>query len=95
MKKQSQRFESVWDAVADTPGEAANLQARSALMIALTENIKAQGLTQAEAAQRLGVTQPRVSDLMRGKVDLFGLDTLVNMLASAGLRVSMQVVPAV
>lgn len=94
MKKQSQRFESVWDAVADTPGEAANLQARSALMIALTENIKAQGLTQAEAARRLGVTQPRVSDLMRGKVDLFGLDTLVNMLASAGLRVSMQVVSA-
>jgi predicted XRE-type DNA-binding protein len=86
-----QRFESVWDAIADTPGEAANLQARSALAIALTEMIKQRGLTQAEAAKRLGVTQPRVSDLMRGKLDLFSLDTLVNMLASAGLRVELRV----
>lgn len=86
-----QRFESVWDAIADTPGEAANLQARSTLAIALTEMIKQRGLTQAEAAKRLGVTQPRVSDLMRGKLDLFSLDTLVNMLASAGLRVELRV----
>ncbi|MCK9510607.1 MAG: XRE family transcriptional regulator [Pigmentiphaga sp.] len=86
-----QRFESVWDALADTPGEAANLQARSALAIALTEVIKQRGLTQAEAAKRLGVTQPRVSDLMRGKLDLFSLDTLVNMLAAAGLRVELRV----
>lgn len=86
-----QRFESVWDAIADTPGEAANLQARSVLAIALTEMIKQRGLTQAEAAKRLGVTQPRVSDLMRGKLDLFSLDTLVNMLASAGLRVELRV----
>lgn len=85
-----QRFESVWDALADTPGEAANLQARSALAIALTEVIKQRGLTQAEAAKRLGVTQPRVSDLMRGKLDLFSLDTLVNMLAAAGLRVELR-----
>jgi len=86
-----QRFESVWDAIANTPGEAANLQARSALAISLTEMIKQRGLTQAEAAKRLGVTQPCVSDLMRGKLDLFSLDTLVNMLASAGLRVEIRV----
>lgn len=86
-----QRFDSVWDALEDTAGEAENMKARSALMIAIAERIQAQGMTQAAAAKRLGVTQPRVSDLIRGKVDLFSLDMLVNMLASAGLRVQMQI----
>lgn len=86
-----QRFDSVWDALEDTAGEAENMKARSALMIAIAERIRAQGMTQAAAAKRLGVTQPRVSDLIRGKVDLFSLDMLVNMLASAGLRVQMQI----
>ncbi|MFJ1260694.1 helix-turn-helix domain-containing protein [Cupriavidus sp. CuC1] len=86
-----QRFDSVWDALENTPGEAANMKARAALMIAITERIKAEGLTQADAAKRLGVTQPRVSDLMRGKIDLFSLDMLVNMLAQAGLRVDISV----
>jgi predicted XRE-type DNA-binding protein len=57
----------------------------------LEQHIKAQGWTQAEAARLLGVTQPRVSDLMRGKIDLFGLDTLVNMLTAAGLRVELRI----
>ena len=69
-------FASVWDAIEDTPAAAANLKLRSALMIALKEQIERQGWTQAEAARRFGVTQPRVSDLMRGKIDLFGLDML-------------------
>jgi predicted XRE-type DNA-binding protein len=59
-------------------------------MIALKEQIERRGWTQAEAAGRFGVTQPRVSDLMRGKIDLFGLDTLVNMAAAAGLQVEMR-----
>jgi predicted XRE-type DNA-binding protein len=87
----NQRFGSVWDATEATVGEAAVMKARSALMIVIAEHIRALGLTQTEAARRLGVTQPRVSDLTRGKVDLFSLDTLVNMLATAGLRVDMQV----
>ncbi|PLC49574.1 transcriptional regulator [Pollutimonas subterranea] len=86
-----QRFESVWDAISDTPGEAANLKARSALIIILIEMIKRHGLTQAEAAKQLGVTQPRISDLMRGKIDLFSLDTLVNMLAAGGLHIELRV----
>ena len=53
-----------------------------------------QGLTQVQAAKLLGVTQPRVSDLMRGKIDLFALDTLVNMLSDAGLHVEMHVTQA-
>jgi predicted XRE-type DNA-binding protein len=85
------RYASVWDAIEDTPAEAENMKLRSALMIVLNEYIKGEGWTQAEAAQRLGVTQPRVSDLMRGKIDLFGLDTLVNMATSVGLKVQMHV----
>jgi predicted XRE-type DNA-binding protein len=85
------RYASVWDAIEDTPAEAENMKLRSALMIVLKEYIKGKGWTQAEAAQRLGVTQPRVSDLMRGKIDLFGLDTLVNMATSVGLKVQMRV----
>lgn len=84
-------FASVWDAIADTPAEAENMRLRSALMMALERHIKVQGWSQADAARRLGVTQPRVSDLMRGKIDLFSLDTLVNMVTAAGLHVDMQV----
>jgi len=84
-------FGSVWDAIEDPPAEAENMKLRSGLMMALEQHIKANGWTQAEAAGVLGVTQPRVSDLMRGKIDLFGIDTLVNMLTAAGLRVEMHV----
>ena len=85
-----QRFTSVWDAIKDTPGEAAHMKARSELMMAIAENIRKNGLTQAEAAKLFGVTQPRVSDLVRGKIDLFSIDTLVQMLACAGMRVEMK-----
>jgi predicted XRE-type DNA-binding protein len=89
MKKR--RFKSVWDAIEDTPGEAANMKTRSALMMAIAGYIKERRLTQAEAAKALGITQPRVSDLIRGKVHLFSIDTLVNMLSVAGFRVDMRV----
>ena len=85
------RFASVWDAIENTPAEAASMKARAELMNSIIELVRKQGLTQSEAAKRLGVTQPRVSDLMRGKVDLFSLDTLVDMLALAGRRVGLKV----
>jgi predicted XRE-type DNA-binding protein len=88
------RYASVWDATEDTPGEAKNMKLRAALMMALEEHIKRQGWTQGEAARRLGVTQPRVSDLVRGKIDLFSLDALVNMAVAAGLHVDLRVVDA-
>ena len=84
-------FASVWDAIEDTPAEAENMKLRSTLMMALEDHIKNQGWTQAEAARRLAVTQPRVSDLLRGNIQLFGLDTLVNMVVAAGLQVEMHV----
>jgi len=80
-----QRFQSVWDAIEDTPQLAASMRARSELIIELTELIKKRGMTQADAARMFGVTQPRISDLMRGKVELFSLDALVDMAAIAGL----------
>lgn len=71
-----------------SPEEAENLRARSDLMIQLTKIIKTRRLTQAAAAKWLGVTQPRISDLMRGKINRFSIDSLVEMLGHAGLRVS-------
>ena len=85
------RFDNVWDAIEGSPNEAASMRARAELMNAIIEFIRKQGLTQAEAAKRLGVTQPRISDLMRGKIDLFSLDTLFDMLALAGRRVDIKV----
>ena len=76
---------SVFYDIADTPEEAANLTARSLLMIAIEERIKERGWTQTEAAEILHVNQPRVSDLMNGKLHKFSLDALVNMLPSVGL----------
>ena len=64
-----QRFDSVWDAIEDTPAQAENMRLRSSLMIALQEHITREGLSQSKAAKVFGVTQPRVSDLMRGKID--------------------------
>ena len=90
----TEKFESVWDAIEDTPEAAENMKLRSTLMMALREQISRNSLTQAQAAKVFGVTQPRVSDLMRGKVNLFGLDALVNMAAAAGLHVEMRVLEA-
>ena len=90
----SERFESVWDAIEDTPAEAENMKLRSALLVALRDHIAETGMTQKEAAKRFGVTQPRISDLMRGRIDLFAIDRLVNMLATAGLRVEVHIAKA-
>ncbi len=88
-------FDSVWDAIEDTPAQAENMKLRSSLMMALESYISEQGWTQREAAEKFGVTQPRISDLVRGRIDLFALDTLVNMLATAGLHVSVHIEKAV
>jgi predicted XRE-type DNA-binding protein len=85
------RFESVWDAIEDSPEAADNMKLRSKLMRAIIEYIERQGLSQAEAAKLMGVTQPRISDLVRGRIDLFSLDMLVNMLSAAGRRVDVKI----
>lgn len=73
------------------PEEAANLKVRSRLMMQLEDVIEAREMTQEEAAALFGVTQPRVSDLVRGKIQRFSIDALVNMLANAGLSVQISV----
>lgn len=85
------RYDSVWDAIEKTPAQAENLKLRSSLMLTLKRHIEREGLTQTEAAKIFGVTQPRISNLMHGKIEVFGLDMLVNMLSAAGLRVSLRV----
>ncbi|MEJ2446080.1 MAG: XRE family transcriptional regulator [Exilibacterium sp.] len=87
----NEQYSSVWDAIEDTPTEAENMKLRSALMMALKNHINNTDLSQAEAAKLFGVTQPRVSDLLRGKINLFSLDALVNMATVAGLRIEMRV----
>jgi predicted XRE-type DNA-binding protein len=88
------RFESVWDAIEDTPEDSENMKLRSTLMMALTNHIAKSKMSQAQAAKILGVTQPRVSDLVRGKISVFGLDALVNMAAAAGLHIEIRVLEA-
>jgi len=90
----NQRHVSVWDAIEDTPAEVESMKLRSELMMALKKHIVRAEMSQVQAAKLFGVTQPRVSDLMRGKINLFGLDALVNMAAAAGLHVEMRVLEA-
>jgi predicted XRE-type DNA-binding protein len=87
----AKRYESAWDALEDTPGAAENMRIRSVLMSELVAHITGGGMTQGEAATLFGVTQPRISDLTRGKIDLFSIDALVNMLTAAGLHVDLRV----
>lgn len=83
----TETFANVWDALADTPQEAANLKVRSELMSQIATLVRERGWTQVEAARRCGVTQPRLNDLLRGRLSRFSLDALVNIAAALGCRV--------
>ena len=87
----NKRFASVWDAIENSPEETENMRLRSVLLMALKHHITRTEMGQAQTAKLLGVTQPRVSDLMRGKINLFGLDALVNMATAAGLQIELRV----
>jgi predicted XRE-type DNA-binding protein len=67
------------------------MTARSDLLIALQESVASWALTQAEAAKRLGISQPRLNDLLKGRINKFSLDALMNLAAAAGLTVKLQV----
>ncbi len=84
-------FESIWDAIEDTPEEAENMKLRSTLMMALSDHICRNKLSQSQAAQLFRVTQPRISDLMRGKINQFSLDCLINKAVTAGMHVDLHV----
>ena len=86
----AQTFNSVWDAIADTPEQAANLRARAELMRQIAAIIEDSGWKQAEAAEQCGLTQPRINDLLRGRVSRFSLDALVNIATALGRRVQVK-----
>lgn len=85
---------SVWDAIADTPEEAANLRLRADLVRQIRVLVERQGWSQVEAARHCGVTQPRMNDLLRGRLSRFSLDALVNIAAACGARVEIALVAA-
>lgn len=93
-KPKAERYASVWDAIADTPEEAANLRVRAELMEKITAIIDENGWTQAEAADHCGVTQPRINDLLRGRISRFSLDALVNIASALGKRVQVKLMAA-
>lgn len=82
---------SVWDALENDPVIAANLKMRAQLMIEISQYVEQSGLTQKEAARVLGTTQPRLNDVLQGKIDKCTVDRLVNMLSSAGFDVDLNV----
>jgi len=89
-KTKGEKFASVWDAIADTPAEAVNLRVRSELMDKITAVIQENGWTQTDAAKHCGVTQPRINDLLRGRISRFSLDALVNIAAALGKQVRIE-----
>jgi len=89
-KLKGQVFANVWDAIADTPEEAANLTLRSELMDEIEAIIKQSKWTQKEAAKHCGVTQPRINDLLRGRIARFSIDALVNIASALGRKVTVR-----
>ncbi|CDZ29501.1 helix-turn-helix domain-containing protein [Neorhizobium galegae] len=92
MERQS--FSNVWDALENTPAEAANMSMRSALLIAIEQKVRNWNVTQKDAAARLGITQPRLNDLLRGRIANFSLDALVELAGRVGLSVRLDIADA-
>lgn len=90
-KLKRQRFANIWDALEDSPAAAANMTMRSDLLIALRQRIVGWKVTQGEAARRLGITQPRLNDLLRGRIAKFSLDALINLANQAGIHVRLRI----
>ena len=93
-KAKTEKYVSVWDALADTPEESANLGTRAELMQQIAAIVEKNGWTQTEAAEKCGITQPRMNDLLRGRVSRFSLDALVNIATAVGRRVHVELEPA-
>jgi predicted XRE-type DNA-binding protein len=89
--RKTRTFANVWDALEDSPEEAATMTMRSNVMIAIKDKVRSWNTTQARAARRLGITQPRLNDLLHGKINKFSLDTLMTLATRAGLKVKIDV----
>lgn len=89
--QRTKAYRSVWDAIEPTSAAAAQMKARSELMLAIRGAIDTWDITQADASKRLGISQPRLNDLLRGKLGKFSLDALVKIATNAGLSVRLRV----
>ena len=86
-----QKFDNVWEALEDDPAMVAALTAKSLLLLEIRGKVEQWNISQTEAAKRLGITQPRLSDLLQGKINKFSLDALLKLATDAGLKVNLQV----
>ena len=93
MRDTKTRFASVWDGLADTLGESANLKVRAELMRKIATLIHESGWTQTTSAARCGITQPRMNDLLRGRISHFPLDALVNVGSALGQQIHVELQP--
>jgi predicted XRE-type DNA-binding protein len=91
-RKTRQRFENVWDALERTPGAAMRMTIRSKLIIAIEQKVRVWRVTRPAAARRLGITQSRLNDLFRGRINKFDIETLVGLATKADLKVRMRVI---
>jgi predicted XRE-type DNA-binding protein len=91
---QIESFVNVWDALCDTPGEAAVMTLRSELLMALQARVQSWGMDADDAARRLGVARPRLDELMRGGINGFDLEALVALAIGAGLSVRVEIAEA-
>jgi predicted XRE-type DNA-binding protein len=89
-----ERVANVWESLTDSPEEAANMTMRSKLLLAVGDAVTSWGLPQSQAAARLRINQPRLNDLLRGRITKFSLDALVNLSIRAGLSVRLDVADA-
>ena len=89
-KIKAKSYKTIWDALADTPAQAANLRARAELMRQITLIVKKNKWTQARAATQCRITQPRINDLLRGRISHFSVDALVNIATALGRRVHFE-----
>jgi predicted XRE-type DNA-binding protein len=89
--RKSKIFTNVWDALENSSAEAAAMTTRSNVMAAVTDAVRGWNTTQADAARRLGITQPRLNDLLRGKINKFSLDTLLVLATRAGLKIKIEI----
>lgn len=85
------QYESVWDAIADTPEEAEALKTRAAVMRAINDRLDEFGWSQTVAAENIGVAQPRISDLRTGKLSRFSLEALIEIARKVGLEVEVKI----
>lgn len=83
-------FDSVWDSIEPSKSEAANMKARAAMMIAIHKTVLSWKTTQSTDAKCLGLTQPRLNDLLKGRITKFSLDALINHATLAGLEVKVK-----